>query len=71
MSAPSARPTGEGWMRLRRVLFLLLGLFDLMWAIAAFASDDDFAVDELLFGDLTLGASSSSSWARRSSPPRG
>ena len=54
MSAPSARTTGEGWMVFAGVLFLLLGLFNLMWAIAAFASDDDFAVDELLFGDLTL-----------------
>src|SRR5688572_8005443 len=54
MSAPSARTTGEGWMVFAGVLFLLLGLFNLMWAIAAFAADDDFRVDELLFGDLTL-----------------
>jgi len=54
MSAPSARNSGEGWMVFAGVLFLLLGLFNVMWAIAAFAADDDFHVDELLFGDLTL-----------------
>jgi hypothetical protein len=54
MSAPSARSSGEGWMVFAGILFLLLGLFNIMWAIAAFAADDDFVVDELLFGDLTL-----------------
>ena len=42
------------WMVFAGILFLLLGLFNIMWAIAAFAADDDFVVDELLFGDLTL-----------------
>ena len=36
------------------VLFLLAGIFHLMWGIAAFASDDTFIADELLFGDLSL-----------------
>jgi hypothetical protein len=36
------------------VLFLLLGLFNAMWGVAALAADDDFVADELLFGDLTL-----------------
>ena len=35
-------------------LFLLTGVFHIMWGVAAFASDDSFKVDELLFGDLSL-----------------
>ena len=36
------------------VLFLLTGVFHVMWGVAAFASDDSFKADELLFGDLSL-----------------
>ena len=36
------------------ILFLLAGIFHVMWGIAAFTSDDSFKADELLFGDLSL-----------------
>jgi hypothetical protein len=44
----------SGWAVFAGVLFLLSGLFHLMWGIAALANDDNFVADELLFGDLTL-----------------
>ena len=44
----------SGWAVFAGVLFLLAGIFHLMWGIAAFASDDTFIADELLFGDLSL-----------------
>jgi len=55
MSAPRAsRSSGEGWAVFAGVLFLLAGVCHVMWGIAALANDDSFAVDELLFGDLSL-----------------
>ena len=54
MSAPRARSSGEGWAVFAGVLFLLAGICHVMWGIAALANDDSFAVDELLFGDLSL-----------------
>ena len=36
------------------VLFLLAGIFHVMWGFAAIARDDNFVADELLFGDLAL-----------------
>ncbi|HZB75788.1 MAG TPA: hypothetical protein VE526_06155 [Solirubrobacteraceae bacterium] len=54
MSSHNVRTSGEGWMIFAGVLFLLLGLFNAMWGVAALAADDDFVADELLFGDLTL-----------------
>ena len=36
------------------VLFVLAGIFHVMWGFAAIANDDNFIADELLFGDLTL-----------------
>jgi hypothetical protein len=44
----------SGWAVFAGVLFLLAGIFHVMWGIAAFASDDTFVADELLFGDLSL-----------------
>ena len=49
------RPTTDtGWATFAGVLFLLVGIFHLMWGFAALANDDNFISDELLFGDLTL-----------------
>src|SRR5918995_2881238 len=56
MNSPS-RSRGvqdSGWAVFAGVLFLLAGIFHVMWGIAAFASDDTFIADELLFGDLSL-----------------
>jgi hypothetical protein len=56
MSSPSrARPVQEsGWAVFAGVLFVLAGIFHVMWGIAALAQDDNFVADELLFGDLSL-----------------
>ena len=48
------RTDGEGWAVFAGVLFVLAGIFHVMWGIAALANDDNFVSDELLFGDLSL-----------------
>src|SRR5215212_6299345 len=51
-TAPSRE--GAGWLTFAAVLFLLAGTLDAIYGIAALANDDYFAVDELLFGDLSM-----------------
>ena len=46
--------TDTGWPVFAGVLFVLAGIFHVMWGIAALANDDNFVTDELLFGDLSL-----------------
>ena len=54
-SPPSGRAVGEsGWAVFAGVLFVLAGLFHVMWGFAAIGNDDNFVADELLFGDLSL-----------------
>jgi hypothetical protein len=36
------------------VLFVLAGIFHVMWGFAAIGNDDNFVADELIVGDLTL-----------------
>jgi hypothetical protein len=51
----SSRPVRDsGWAVFAGVLFLLAGIFHVMWGVAALANDDNFVSDELLFGDLSL-----------------
>ena len=50
----SSRVQDSGWAVFAGILFLLAGIFHVMWGIAAFTSDDSFKADELLFGDLSL-----------------
>ena len=45
---------GENWATFVVVLFIVLGIFNIVDGIAALANDDYFHVDELLFGDLSL-----------------
>ena len=45
---------GAGWLTFAAVLFLVAATFDAVYGIAALVNDDYFAVDELLFGDLSL-----------------
>lgn len=45
---------GGGWLTFAAVLFLLAATFNTIYGIAALANDDYFAVDELLFGDLSM-----------------
>jgi hypothetical protein len=60
MAQPTPRHTvprgreGGGWLTFAAVLFLLAGSLNALYGIAALVNDDYFAVDELLFGDLSL-----------------
>jgi hypothetical protein len=54
-SPPSRRAVGDsGWAVFAGVLFVLAGIFHVMWGFAALLNDDNFVADELLFGDLSL-----------------
>ena len=56
MTSPSSRRTAtdSGWAVFAGVLFVLAGIFHVMWGFAAIGNDDNFVADELLFGDLSL-----------------
>jgi hypothetical protein len=56
MSAYPSRDEGGGqnWAVFVVMLFVILGVFNLIDGIAALANDDYFAADELLFGDLSM-----------------
>ena len=57
MSAYSSRSGsggGETCPAFAAVIFLVLGIFNIVDGIAALANDDYFHVDELLFGDLSM-----------------
>jgi hypothetical protein len=54
MSSPGRPVTESGWPVFAGVLFVLAGIFHVMWGFAAIGNDDNFVADELLFGDLTL-----------------
>jgi len=55
MSAyPSQGDRGENWAAFAGIVFLVLGIFNIVDGIAALANDDYFHVDELLFGDLSV-----------------
>ena len=45
---------GGGWLTFAAVILLLAASFNAVYGIAALANDDYFAVDELLFGDLSM-----------------
>jgi hypothetical protein len=51
---PSAAREGSGWLTFAVVLFFVAAAFNGVYGIAALANDDYFAVDELLFGDLSM-----------------
>jgi uncharacterized RDD family membrane protein YckC len=48
-----AEPRGTGWITLAGVMLFIAASANALWGIAAFANDDYFAADELLFGDLS------------------
>jgi uncharacterized membrane protein len=55
MSAyPSSREQGENWAAFAGIMFIVLGLFNVVDGIVALANDDYFHADELLFGDLSM-----------------
>ncbi|HWV85050.1 MAG TPA: hypothetical protein VNZ62_06345 [Capillimicrobium sp.] len=45
---------GSGWLAFAAVMFLVGGALNVLYGIVALANDDHFAVDELLFGDLSM-----------------
>ncbi len=53
MSAYRSDERGRNWAGFAAALFLVLGCFNILYAIAAYSNDDYFRADELLFGDLS------------------
>ena len=53
-STPDREHSGEGWAGFAAIIFLVVGMFNVVDGIAALANDDYFHVDELLFGDLSV-----------------
>lgn len=45
---------GGGWLTFAGVMFLIAATFNAVYGVSALANDDYFAVDELLFGDLSM-----------------
>lgn len=56
MEASTSRTArkGAGYIEFAGVLFLVLGVFNIIHGIVALAKDDNFAADELFFGNLAL-----------------
>ncbi|MDA0171631.1 hypothetical protein OJ998_21200 [Solirubrobacter taibaiensis] len=54
MSVEPSSTRAQDWARFVVVLFFVLGCFNLIDGLAALLADDQFRVDELLFGDLTM-----------------
>jgi hypothetical protein len=48
-----SEPRGRGFITLAGVMLFIAAAANALWGIAAFANDDYFAADELLFGDLS------------------
>lgn len=44
---------GSGWLVFAAVMFFLAAAGSSLWGITALVNDDYFAIDELLFGDLS------------------
>ncbi len=45
---------GQGWAAFAATMVLVVGVFNVIYGLAAVIEDDYFAADELLFGDLSL-----------------
>ena len=45
---------GQGWAAFAATMVLVVGVFNVIYGLAAIIEDDYFAADELLFGDLSL-----------------
>ena len=53
-STPDRERSGEGWAGFAAIIFLVVGIFNIVDGIAALANDDYFRADELVFGDLSM-----------------
>jgi hypothetical protein len=45
---------GEGWAAFAAIMVLIVGVFNVIYGLAAIIDDDYFMEGELLFGDLSL-----------------
>ena len=45
---------GQGWAAFAATMVLVVGVFNVIYGLAAIIEDDYFVADELLFGDLSL-----------------
>jgi hypothetical protein len=45
---------GRGWLTFAAVIFMVAGIANALWGIAALVNDNYFTADELLFGDLSM-----------------
>ena len=52
----SGEPAGGGWIVFAGTFLALVGMFNVIWSIAAFTSDSHFRRADLLFGNLDLWA---------------
>jgi hypothetical protein len=52
----SQEPAGGGWIVFSGTFLALVGMFNIIWSIAAFSSDSHFRRADLLFGNLTMWA---------------
>ena len=52
-SSPSASVHRSGWVTFAGLLFIIVGVFNLIDGIVALANDEYFVKAQLLFGDLT------------------
>ena len=54
MEASRNESRGHGWAAFAATMILIVGVFNVIYGLAAIIEDDYFAADELLFGDLSL-----------------
>jgi hypothetical protein len=54
MEASRNGSKGQGWAAFAATMVLVVGVFNVIYGLAAVIEDDYFAADELLFGDLSL-----------------
>jgi hypothetical protein len=54
MEASRRASRGQGWAAFAATMVLIVGVFNVIYGLAAIIEDDYFIADELLFGDLSL-----------------
>jgi hypothetical protein len=54
MEASSGGSKGHGWAAFAATMVLIVGVFNVIYGLAAIIEDDYFLADELLFGDLSF-----------------
>ena len=54
MEASRGGSRGHGWAAFAATMVLIVGVFNVIYGLAAIIEDDYFLADELLFGDLSF-----------------